>query len=247
MRSALRAEWTKINTSPGTRWLGLAIVVATVAVGALASPTAQCITKGCTVDAVKTSLTGVQLGQAVVGILAVLSVGGEYSSGLMRTSLTAVPRRTVLLAAKAVVLGAVVVAAAVVAVGASLVVGRLTGPAFALGAGATARAAGGSVLYLGLIGLLGLGLATAVRDSATAIGLVLGLLYLVPILTPAISSVTWRRHLEQIGPTTAGLAVQTTTRLGGLPIGPWAGLGVLALWAAGALLVGGVLLVVRDA
>ena len=85
------------------------------------------------------------------------------------------------------------------------------------------------------------------RDSATAIGVVLGLLYLFPIIAGVVTDPHWQRHLQQIGPMTAGLAIQATTNLRGLPIGPWAGLGVLAAWAAGALLLGGVLLQRRDA
>jgi ABC-2 type transport system permease protein len=57
----------------------------------------------------------------------------------------------------------------------------------------------------------------------------------------------WRRHLDQIGPMTAGLAIQATTGLHSLPLSPCAGLGVLAAWAAGALLAGGLLLRRRDA
>ena len=66
------------------------------------------------------------------------------------------------------------------------------------------RAAAGSVLYLALIALLSLGIATAVRDSAVAIGVVLGLLYLFPIIA-AVVRPAWQRHLEQIAPMTAGL------------------------------------------
>jgi ABC-2 type transport system permease protein len=108
------------------------------------------------------------------------------------------------------------------------------------------RATAGSVLYLALIGLLGLGIATAVRDSAAAIGVVLGLLYLSPVVTAAVANPHWQRHLEQIAPMSAGLAIQATTGLRGLPISPWAGIGVLAAWAAGAMLAGGLLLQLRD-
>jgi ABC-2 type transport system permease protein len=80
-----------------------------------------------------------------------------------------------------------------------------------------------------------------------AVGIVLGLLYLFPIVANVVDDGSWHRHLEQIGPMTAGLAIQATTGLRGLPISPWAGLGVLAAWAAGALLVGGILLRLRDA
>lgn len=250
MRQALHAEWTKLRTAPGTGWLLLAVVATTAGVGALAVST--CTAEGCGLDATKLSLTGVQLGQAVVAILAVLTIGGEYSTGMVRTTLTAMPRRATVLAAKAAVLLGVVAVAATLAVFASMQVGRfvLPGngiPAPSLGDGSVLRAAAGSVLYLGLIGLLGLGVGAAVRSSATAVGIVLGLLYVFPILAQAVADDDWQRHLQQIGPMTAGLAVQTTTGVDRLPIGPWSGLGVLAAWAAAALFTGGLLLHRRDA
>ena len=75
----------------------------------------------------------------------------------------------------------------------------------------------------------------------------LGLLYLFPIVTAVVDNPHWQRHLQQIGPMTAGLAIQATTGARSQAISPWAGLGVLAGWAAAALLAGGVLLYLRDA
>ncbi|HEY2693392.1 MAG TPA: hypothetical protein VGJ50_33495 [Streptosporangiaceae bacterium] len=113
--------------------------------------------------------------------------------------------------------------------------------------GPVLRAAAGSVLYLALIGVLTLGTAAAVRDPAAAMGVVLGLLYLFPIATAAVSDPHWHRLLEQVAPMSAGLAIQATTGLRSLPIGPWAGLGVLAAWAFAALLAGGLRLAFGDA
>jgi ABC-2 type transport system permease protein len=76
---------------------------------------------------------------------------------------------------------------------------------------------------------------------------VLGLLYLFPIITATVTDPHWQRHLEQIGPTSAGLAIQATTSLRNLPLSPWAGLGVLTAWATAAILTGGLLLQLRDA
>jgi ABC-2 type transport system permease protein len=109
------------------------------------------------------------------------------------------------------------------------------------------RAGVGSVLYLALIALLSLGAATALREAATAIGVVLGLLYLFPIIAAVAGSTDLARHIEQLGPMTAGLAIQATTGLNSLPISPWAGLAVLAAWAGGALALGGLLLRQLDA
>jgi ABC-2 type transport system permease protein len=116
-----------------------------------------------------------------------------------------------------------------------------------LGNGPDLRAALGSVLYQALIALLALGVTTAVRDSAAGIGLVLGLLYLFPIVSAVIPDHVLSRHLEQIAPMTAGLDIQATTGLQSLPLTPWQGLGVLALWPFGALILGAVVLRLRDA
>jgi ABC-2 type transport system permease protein len=258
-RGALHAEWTKLRTAPETTWLLIATVVLTVAVSAAAAAATRCPAgTACHVDVPKLSLTGIDFGQAVVAVLAVLAIGGEYSTGMIRTTFVAMPRRPSVLAAKAAVLTGLVLAAGTVAVGGSLLAGRLIlpghgftaahgFPVLSLASGPVLRAAAGSVLYLALIGLLSLGACAVLRDSATAVGVVLGLLYLFPIIAALVSDQQWQRHLEQIGPMTAGLAVQATTGLHSLPISPWAGLGVLAAWAAGALLAGGLVLRFRDA
>lgn len=85
------------------------------------------------------------------------------------------------------------------------------------------------------------------RESATAIGVVLGLLYIFPILAAVVGNPSWDRHVEQLGPMTAGLAIQATTNLRSVLISPWAGLGVLAAWAFGALLAGGLVFRLGDA
>jgi ABC-2 type transport system permease protein len=257
MRTALRAEWTKLRTAPGTIWLLLAAVAFTVGVSAAAAATIPCHAAGCLGDPAKISLTGIQLGQAVVTILAVLVVSGEYGTGMIRVSLTAVPRRITLLAAKATLVTGVIAATSAVAVGVSVLAGRLLLPGggftaehgfarLSLGDGPVLRAAAGSVLYLCLVALFALGIATVVRDTGAAIGVVLGLFYLAPLITQAISDPVWKRHLQQFAPT-AGLAIQATRDLGSLPISPWKGLAVLAAWAAGALVAGGLLLRLRDA
>jgi ABC-2 type transport system permease protein len=242
MAGALHAEWTKARTTGGPGWLLAGIIALTAGLSMAAAAAAKA---GGAVDLPRLSLTGVQLGQAVVALLAVLIVGNEYSTGMIRTTLTAVPDRIAVLAAKMVLVLASVLLAGAAGVAAGVLVARrflpfpLTGPAL--------RAAGGSVLYLVLIGLLSVGVAALVRDSAVAIGTVLGLLYLSPILAGIVTDPAWHRHFEQIAPSTAGLMIQTTVGVHSLPLTPWAGLGVLALWAAGALFVGAGRLALRDA
>jgi ABC-2 type transport system permease protein len=241
MRAALRAEWTKLWTLPGTAWLVLGAAAGTAGLGALAA--AACSPGECGGDPTRTSLTGLHIGQLVVAVLAVLVIGGEYATGMMRVTLAALPHRVAVLAAKATVVAAVVLPAAVVAVPASL----LSGDIPSLTDGPVLRATAGSVLYLLLVALLALGVATVVRQPAAAIGCVLGLLYLFPVVAMSMTDEDWQRRLQKVGPMTAGQSIQATTGLDELPIGPWAGLGVLALWAAGALLAGALALQARDA
>jgi ABC-2 type transport system permease protein len=259
MRCVMHAEWTKLRTLPGTIWLLAATIVLTVAVSTAAAAATRCPSAvACPVDVTKLSLTGVEFGQAVVAILGVLTISTEYSTGMIRTTLTAMPRRPAVLAAKAAIVGGLALASGTIAVAGSVLAGRLILPGNGFTAargfpleslthGPVLRAAAGSVLYLALIGLLSLGIATVLRDAAVAIGVVLGLLYLFPIVAALAANPDWQRHLEQIGPMTAGLAIQATIGLRSLAISPWAGLGVLAAWAAAALLAGGLLLRIRDA
>src|SRR6266542_4664559 len=105
MRQALHAEWTKLS--------------------AAAAAAVTCPSAGCGQDPAKVSLTGIEFGQAVVAILAVLAISGEYSSGMIRVTLAAMPRRTTVLAAKAVVVSGLVLAAGAGAVLGSVLAGRL--------------------------------------------------------------------------------------------------------------------------
>jgi ABC-2 type transport system permease protein len=260
LRDTVHAEWTKLRTLAGTFWLLAGVAVLTAGVSAIAVGVTRCQAgTQCVPDTTKLSLTGVDVGQALVAVLAVLAVSNEYSTGMIRVSLAAMPRRIALLSAKAGLVACLVLAAGALAVAGSLLAGRLmlAGNGFtvargflalSLGHGPTLRAAAGSVLYLALIALLSVGVAAIVRDSAMAIGSVLGLLYVFPIIVASLGGEpNWQRRLESITPMNAGLDIQATTGLHGLPLTPWAGLGVLALWALVALAGGGVLLWRRDA
>lgn len=258
MPTALHAEWTKLRTTSGAAWLLAATVVLTVGFSAAASAAATYPPVNHVQDIPRTALFGIVLGQAAVALLAVVTVANEYSTGLIRTTLLAVPRRLRVLGAKAVLVGALTLGAGILAVAGSLIAGRLILAArgftpahgyalLSLADGPTLRAAIGSVCYLALIALLGVGLAATVRDTAAAIGTVLGLLLLFPVIAGIVSSPHWQRHLDQIGPMAAGLLIQVTTDVRSQVLSPWTGLGVLAAWAAGALVAGGLLLGLRDA
>jgi ABC-2 type transport system permease protein len=254
--AALQAEWTKFRTVAGPAWLLAGGVTLTVAVAVPAAGLAQCRSAECGVDPATVSFSGIYLAQAVVAVAGVLAIGNEYSTGMIKLSLTAMPRRLTWFFAKAAVLAAPVLAASALAVAGAALAGRLILPGHgftpahgyaSLTSATDVRAAVGAVLYLTLIALLSLGVAAAVRDSAAAIGLVLGVLYLFPLAADVVSNPPLSRHLDQIGPWPAGLDAQATIGVGSLPLTPWQGLGVVALWAAGALLVGALALRFRDA
>jgi ABC-2 type transport system permease protein len=257
LAESAHAEWTKLRTMRSSAWLLATVALLTVGFSAIAVSIVRC-PASCTADATKTSLTGVLLGQAIVAVLAIMVMSGEYSTGMIRSTIMATPRRLVMLSGKAIILTAVVVAVAVISVLGSLLAGRLFLPhnGFTRAAdfvplsmyyGPTLRAAIGSVLYLALIALFSLGVATAVRESAVAMTVMLGLIYVVPILGALILNPHWQHIVSRYAPASAGLAVQVTRDLAAQPIGPWAGLGVLAAWTAAALLAGSLLLSLRDA
>ena len=254
--SAMQAEWTKFRTVAGPAWLLAGVVTLTVAVGAAAAGVARCQSATCGIDPATVSFTGIYPAQAVAAVAGVLAVGNEYSTGMIKLSLTAMPRRLTWLFAKAAVLTAPVLTAAAPAVAGAALAGRLILPGHgftpahgyaSLTSATDFRAAAGAVMYLTLVALLSLGLAAAVRDSAASIGLVLGVLYLFPLAANVISNPPLARHLQQIGPLPAGLDAQATTGLKNLPLTPWQGLGVVVLWTAGALLLGALVLKFRDA
>jgi ABC-2 type transport system permease protein len=256
--AVLHSEWTKLRTVGGTAWLLAGTIVAILAVSVGTVSAVSCTYSGCGQDPTKLSLTGIDLGQALIAVLAVTVISGEYSTSMIRTTLTATPRRLVVLASKAVILVGVTLVTGTIAVLGSLLAGRLITPGkgftaahgyapIGLTDGSAWRAGVGSVLYLALIALLSLGVATMIRESAIAVGAVLGLLYLSPVIVNVVTDPTWKRFVQQIAPMNAGLAIQSTINLRDLPIAPWAGLGVLAAWAAAALLGGGLLLYRRDA
>jgi ABC-2 type transport system permease protein len=256
---ALRAEWTKLRTVSGTAWLLLAIVAVTAGIGVAVVAATRCPAgTQCQLDPTKLSLSGVQAGQAVVAILAVLVVCTEYSTGMIRVTLAAMPRRPVVLAAKGALVAGLVLAAGAVAVLASVLAAQLIMPGHgftaargfhlvSLAYGPTLRAAGGSVLYLALIALLSIGIAAMIRDSAVSIGAALAVLYVFPIVLSFVTNETWQHRLERWTPTAAGLSIQATTNLKSLIISPWDGLGVLAIWAGAALAAGALVLKLRDA
>jgi ABC-2 type transport system permease protein len=208
-------------------------------------------------DIVRDSLAGVWLGQILFAVLAVLVVTSEYSTGTIRATFSAFPRRRIVLAAKTLVTGLVVLAAGLLTAAACFLLGQslLRGNGFdyaggyphaSLDEGPVLRAVAGSGLYLAALALLALGIAAIVRHTATAITVVLALMFVPPIAAGMLPE-GLSEPLQKFSPM-AGLAVQETVeRSDSIPIGPWAGLAVLGAYALGVLAIAAFLIRRRDA
>ena len=125
---ALHAEWTKFRTVAGPSWLLAGVVTLTVVVAAAAASTAQCQPAACGIDPATVSFTGIYPAQAAVAVASVLAIGNEYSTGMIKLSLTAMPRRLTWYLAKATVLTAPVLTASALAVAGAALAGRLILP-----------------------------------------------------------------------------------------------------------------------
>jgi hypothetical protein len=206
-------------------------------------------------DLVRNSLVGVQIGLVAAVALGALFMASEYRTGLIRTTLATSPQRGRVLAAKAVVLGGVVFVAGLVASVAALFgsqpLARRNGyapptyPHPSLLDGPVLRAVVGTALFLVLVALLSLAVGAVLRSTALAIVIVVAVVVVLPIvaLTTSVAASNW---VNRVTPN-AGLAIQQTIDLPDVVIGPWAGLGVLAGYAAAGLGIAGWLLRSRDA
>jgi ABC-2 type transport system permease protein len=205
------------------------------------------------------STIGVSFGQLVVAVLGALVITGEYGTGMIRSTFTAVPRRLPALAAKALVFGVVTFVLTLVAllVGALLAAPILDGRGIHpdLGDSSVWLALVGAAGYLTLLGILAMAIGLIIRVSAGAIATALGLVLVVPIIFNLLASLTradWARNVGAFLPSDAGgrgYAYQPTGGVtdGILTLDGGQGLLVLAAWCVVAAVVGGVLVKRRDA
>jgi ABC-2 type transport system permease protein len=249
-----RSEWTKLWSVRSTRWsLFLAALFFTIGLGALA-----CAVVGhhyphmsphdkADFHPLEPNLAGVQLAQLAIGVLGVLVITAEYSTGMIRASFTAVPKRLPVLWAKIGVFGAVTLALMLPSVLVAFFVGQAILSRHHInttfGAPHVARAVVGAALYLTVVGLFGLGLGAIVRNTAGGIASFAAIMFVLPPLMNVLPS-SWNSAASPYLPLQAGEAILSTTPGGHLS--PWLGLGLFALYAAVAIAVAAVLLVRRD-
>lgn len=261
LRDVLRAEWTKVRSVRSTMWTLGITVVAIIGIGALASYfTAhnwahRSLQDRLAFDPTGRSLAGFFFGQIALGVLGVLVMSAEYTTGTIRATLAAVPRRPLVLVAKVLVFGVVAIIVAEVASFVAFEVGQQlmqsTHEAATLRQPGVLRAVIGDGLVLVVLGLLALGLASIIRHTAGAIAAFVGMLLVLPLIIQAFpTSVTHavNRYLPLvIGENMTRTRLHASAFGGGPLFSPWIGFGILCGYTVAILIIGGLLLQRRDA
>ncbi|ANW18044.1 ABC transporter permease [Streptomyces clavuligerus] len=252
--AVLQAEWTKIRTVSSTVWTLVSAFVVTVAMGGALcalfrsgferlSPQQQLA-----FDPTFASFSGMVLGQLAMVVFGVLVVGTEYSSGMIRASLAAVPRRGMFLFGKLAVATALALLVGFATSFAAFFTGQAalgSGLRTTLGAENVLRAVLGGGIYMGLIALFSMAVATMLRSSMLALGILMPFFFLV---SQILASVPRAKTVAQYFPDQAGAKIMQVVpdALGSAhtPYGPWSGLGIMALWVVAA--IAGAYLVLRN-
>jgi ABC-2 type transport system permease protein len=247
---ALVSEWTKIRTLRSTLFSLAAAAAIAIGIGALISyESATSRYDPVSWDPTATSLSALAMAQLAIAVLGALTITGEYSTGMIRTSLMAVPKRGRLLASKAVVFTSVALVAGEVLSWSAFAIGQLVisghAPTAGLGGPGVVRAVFGAGLYLALIGLMSVAIGTLLRHTAGAIVSVVAMLFVLPGVLSALPN-SWRQPVEEYWPTNAGLSILQVTR-GSHTLSAWTGFGELALFVAILLALAAWLIRARDA
>jgi ABC-2 type transport system permease protein len=255
----LRSELTKIGSVRSTVWTLLVLFAVSVGIGAAASrvsaagwsntPPAQ----RSPLDATQVSMVGLLvLGPLVIVVLGALVLTSEYSTGMIRTSLIAMPRRGVLYLAKAAAFAAVALAASLATALTSFFLGQAllasTHQSATLAGPGVLRAVIGSALYITLCGLFAFAAAAVIKNTAATITAMIGLLFVLPVL---VNWLPWGNDLVRWLPTSAARAISATIWNAGPQnshlFSPGGQFAVFAVYTAVLLVVGGILFRKRDA
>ncbi|MCJ1680816.1 ABC transporter permease [Streptomyces sp. APSN-46.1] len=252
--AVLTSEWTKIRTVASTTWTLAAALVVTVGISA-----ALCAAIGsafedmsaeqqAVFDPTVLSFSGMVFGQLAMIVFGVLVVGTEYSTGMIRTSLAAVPNRTRFLLGKMAVATALALVVGTVTSFLSFFLGQalLGDHGTGLGAEHVLRAVIGAGVYMALLALFSMGIAAMLRSTVLSLGILIPFLLLV---TNILASVEATRKVGQYFPDRAGSMITQTVPNPAEEVayGPWGGLGIMALWVLASVLGGCLVLRKRDA
>jgi len=251
----LRSEWTKLRSVRSTFWALSVTVVLGIALGALISAAAahgyarSSVSQKLSWDPTGVSQAGMLIAQVAIVVLGVLCISSEYSSGMIRTSLIAVPKRGRVLAAKSLVFAVVTVVVGEVTCFAAFFVGQalISGhaPHAALGDPGVARAVAGGGLYLIALAVLSVAAGALLRHPAAAIAAMVGVLFVLPAIAQALPN-SWRNPVTEFWPTQAGMQL-TSVYHSAHTLQPWPGFAVMCLFVAIVYAIAWTLLDRRDA
>jgi ABC-type transport system involved in multi-copper enzyme maturation permease subunit len=249
--NVLRSEWTKLRSPRSSQVCGALMVLAmfgiAIALGARWAHQDGALPDN--FDATNVGLSGVDLSLVIVGSLGVLSISSEYATGMIHTSIVAVPQRASVLAAKAVVLAAATLVVSEVLAFASFLVCQAflahVHGGVSLGDPGVMTAVIGSGLFLTAVSLLGLGLGAALRHTAGAIAALFTVLFALPAVIDLLPTNLRNDVIDYLPLNAASQILETIHKTGALS--PWAGLGVFALYVLAALAAGFAVIVTRDA
>jgi hypothetical protein len=256
LTGVLASEWTKLRSVRSTIWAIFATAVAGIGIGAIVtSATAarwseRTLGEQLVFDPTHSSLAGLLLAQFAVGVLGVLIVSAEYSTGTIRATFSAAPRRPLVLVAKIALFGVVALAVGEIVSFVAFAVGQQilsgTTPTASLSDPSVLRAVISGGLYVVALGLFALGLATIIRHTAAAISAYVGFLFILPIIAAVLPS-SLAQDIGRFLPADIGAVMLSAHYHGHDSFGAWTSFLLLCIYAAAALVVGGVLLVRRDA
>lgn len=253
-RRVFLSEWTKLRSVRSTRYALLAAVLLTIALAAIASEVIvshwlhMAPQEKAGFNPLEASLVGLNFAQLAIGVLGVLVISAEYSTGMIRASFSAVPKRLPVLWAKAGVFAGVtlvlMVPAALVAffVSQSILSGQHIQIAFSHAG--VARAVIGAGVYLTVLGVFALGLGAIVRNTAGGITAFAGILFVLPGLMHVLP-VSWSNAISPYLPSNAGQQIMSIVR-DPSSLSPWTGFAVFCGYAVVAMAIAAVLLVRRD-
>ncbi len=248
------SEWTKLRSVRSTRWSLLVSLLLIIGIGVLACTVFESRWPSLGPDerahfhALRVTLAGVNFAQLAIGVLGVLVITAEYSTGMIRATFSAVPKRLPVLWAKAMVFGAAAFAITLPAVFLVFFVGQaiLSGQHIntSLSHPGVLRALFGAALFLTAMGLFGLGLGAIVRNTAGGIAALAGIVFVLPPVITLLPTNTVNA-IDPYLPSNAGGAIWTINPDPGT-LHPWVGFALFCGYVALALVIAAVLMRVRD-
>ncbi len=252
----ISSEWTKLTSVRSTVWTLVITAVAGVGIGGLVTSaqaarfSTRSLAARLAFDPTRSSLSGLLFAQLAIGILGVLIVSAEYSTGTIRATFAAVPRRPMVLVAKVALFAVVAFAVGEIVSFVAFVLGQhiLSGkaPTASLSDPTVLWAVISAGLYLTALGLLALGLAAIIRHTAAAISTFVGLLFILPIIADVLPS-SFADDVNRFFPADIGTRMMSANYHGADSFGPWLSFALLGGYVVAVLIVGAVLLVRRDA